>query len=256
MPSTIAVMKIHSPMKTLSRNLTASLALAVLAVSLTGCRVLDYRAVQRDFNLAVQADNAEQPFTEPHAQIVATLTTNYIAKLDPKLRPNAWMLRAVSAWRSGQLELARTSAEQGLHESALQAHSRDAVILKLVPGLGVDSELLGKWRVASNHLSAAQYAPFASDFRTAWDQLQSAQAEVGPPTPESVISYVHFQKWRVLEDWRIVLSGLTDDTTRQSARDEAKQVLGKDLKEAADAERNAIPAGHPLREYIRARGGG
>ena len=241
-------------MRSFNRKFSPLLALAGL-LALTACSTLSYRALQTDFNAAVQLDNTGQPFTDAHGQVVDTLTPAYIAKLNPKLRPNAWTLRAISSWRSGQLSNAVESARLGLKEPTLQANSRDAVILKMVPGLVIDSELLMKWHGATNELTEAQYKQFARDFITALRQFREAQTAIGPPTPDSVVAYFHFQKWRVLEDWRYVMSWVGEQSVGEAARREAKSFLGKEIDQATDAERDAIPAGHPLRQYIRAKGG-
>jgi hypothetical protein len=88
--------------------------LALLGVVvLTGCATastvgstLDYREVQRDFNSAVQADNVRTAeglgaLTSTNAEqlyedVRIRLTDEQISRLDERLRPNAYALRAVS----------------------------------------------------------------------------------------------------------------------------------------------------------------
>jgi hypothetical protein len=240
------------------RSVAIGLALACFLLTLTSCHTLQYREVQRDFEEAVRLDNqgAGSPFTELHSNVVAELTPDFIAKLDAKLRPNAWMLRAVSAWRSGNLAVATESAQRGQKESTLQKSSRDAVILELVPGLVVDSEIKTKWIAAGKAMNGTLYEEFERDFKTAHREFKEAQNEIGPATPESVVSYVHFQKWRFLENWRHLVSWIIKGDEREAAQARGEVFLGKSFKDAANAERDAIPEGHPLRQLIRAQGGG
>lgn len=51
------------------------------------------------------------------------------------------MMRAVAAWRTGRSDEALAWAERGLAAPALQAQSRDQVLLTLIPGLVIDSDL-------------------------------------------------------------------------------------------------------------------
>jgi hypothetical protein len=228
-----------------------------LALLVTGCRVLEYREIQRDFDQAVRTDNAGTPFSRMHEDVVERLTTNYISRLDPKLRPNAWMLRAVSAWRAGLAKLAEDSAQNGRKEPALVPGSRDDVVLAMIPALVVDSELQRDWLGAKRVVTAEAYAQYQKGFRAALNQFsEEAEAHFNEKTPTDALAYYRYQRWRLIQNWAAVISSVTPTTARVEAQDKATQFLGtRDLIEAANAERDKIPGDHPLRALIRAQGG-
>src|SRR5262249_4294421 len=149
---------------------TLTLFLGTALAVLTSCRTLEYRQVQSQFQEAVLADNSGTPFTHQHEDIVDHLTPEYIAGLDPKLRPNAWMLRAVSAWRAGLTnDVAQQSAQQGLADTNLVAGSRDQIVLTMIPALVVDSDLLRRWLAADRTLTQDVYeGTFEKGFQAAW----------------------------------------------------------------------------------------
>jgi hypothetical protein len=231
--------------------------LAGLALALTGCRVLEYREIQRDFDQAVRTDNAGTPFSRMHEDVVERLTTNFISRLDPKLRPNAWMVRAVSAWRAGMGKLAEDSALNGRKEATLVPGSRDDVVLAMIPGLVVDSELQRDWLAAKRVVTQNAYANYQKGFRAALTQFtEEAEARFNEKTPPDAIAYYHYQRWRIIQNWAAVISSVTPTTARVEAQDKALSFLAtRDLIEAANAERDKIPGDHPLRALIRAQGG-
>src|SRR5262245_12873231 len=99
-----------------SRHLLLAVALAIV-----GCKTLEYRSVQSNFEDAVRADNEHfaMPFTDApsgYQGVAKKLTADYIAGLDPKLRPNAWTLRAVSQWRAGEFTQSVDSSLEGIAE--------------------------------------------------------------------------------------------------------------------------------------------
>ena len=240
------------------RRVLARAGLSLLLLS-AGCGTVEFRRVQADFETAVKADNAASvsPFTEvadSYAGVLGKLTPAYIAGIEPKLRPNAWMLRAVSAWRSRLPEVARESRRQGLADPNLTAHSRDAVILRLIPALLIDTDLEQRYRTAQGAVTSKDYWEFAKDFATALGELESARREIADSTPDATRWYVEFQHWRILQNWRVTLAHLPkeDIEARDRARDAAAKVVGEDLAAAADRHKRAIPAGHELSGLIGA----
>src|SRR5262245_59235613 len=112
-------------MKTSRLFLPPRLLLLLVLVAAAGCTTLGYRTVQTQFQDTVRADNERFtiPFTDVTSgyQSVATqLTPEYINGLDPKLRPNAWTLRAVSQWRAEESSNAVASSVEGLAEISRQ----------------------------------------------------------------------------------------------------------------------------------------
>lgn len=244
-----------------SRLLARSVLVALLALAAPACTTFEYRQVQGDFEEAVLADNAQiNPIIdrsqELYEEVAAELTDERIAKLDPRLRANAWLLRSFSEWRSGQLAEARKSAEQGLEADPVE-HSRDDILLHLIPALVIDSEVMTAWGASGRQTDPAEYAAsWEKDFGTALAKVAEAKARIGPATPSSTTYYVEYQRWRILQNWREVINSIPDAQRAQRtvARDRAK-VDGKALQDAAQESRDAIPATHFLRQQIVAQGG-
>ncbi len=129
--------------------------LGFLAIALAGCaqvtrvqHTFALRDVQQQFTQAVQVDNAASvdPFLAGQSEglygtVVTALSDAQIAALDPQLQTNAWLMRAVSEWRSTHPAQAITAAEHGLAVPTLVPQSRDQVLLALLPALVIDSEL-------------------------------------------------------------------------------------------------------------------
>src|SRR5262245_42975947 len=130
-----------------------SLAFAVVAcaVLVAGCpSTFQYRSVQTQFIEATRADNAASvdplsasPAEAPYLSIVADLTPDRIAEVDPKLRGNAWVIRSYAQWRSGSYKEAINTASAGLKAPGLGP--RDRILLTLLPALAIDSEAIDRW---------------------------------------------------------------------------------------------------------------
>lgn len=227
---------------------------------LSGCRTLQYREVQREFQSAVQADNTGTPFGSGYENILADLSPEYIERLDPRLRPNAWMVRAVAAWRSASYSNATWSADQGLEAGkALRgampfAGSRDEVLLHMIPAMVVDSEQSRRVR-GTNGFTEATYKPVERAYRTALDQLDEAAQKFNDNTPEDVRAYYHYQRWRLLQNWTGAIGRISEAEALPGALDRAKTALGKSLEVSIKEARDNIPAGQPLRALIGAQGG-
>lgn len=235
------------------RPLILCLTLALAA----GCRTIAFRDIQRDFQDAVRADNAGDPFSDGHESVVATLTPEYISALDARLRPNAWMLRAVSAWRSGQYRMANESAERGRRDPGLVSGSRDDVILNLVPALAIDGEQTARLSRAPAALSGADYRNYETAYKLALQQISEARNRFNEKTPEDVAAYFYYQRWRLLQHWTAAINRLDprEPDAIVAATEQARRILGKPLDEAVIESRDKIPTGHPLRNLVRAQGG-
>lgn len=265
-------------MKNSRSSLAFRLVLAMALATLTGCSTIKYREVQSRFEQAVRADNeapaADQPFTDTanlYGAIAGELTPSYISKLDEKLQPNAWTLRAVSEWRAGQFTNALQSAGDGLNAieqlqktEAKHEGSRDAILLTMVPGLVEDSRLRQRLKEAGPQDIAANYNVYAGKFHNALRALADAKGKMTAATPASVRYYWSYQCWRVLLNWQFVLGKLPpgdQGRANQDADEFIKANLGaKDslnastLPTAVASTENAIPANHAYRKLIELEG--
>jgi hypothetical protein len=236
-------------------TLVAALAFA------SACTTLDYRSVQGEFVDAVAADNtlSVSPLGGNEAQglyrsIHATLTDEYIGKLDARLQANAWLLRAVSAWRLGDFSDARNSAAKGVEKLPdAQRGSRDHVMLAMLDGLIIDSDLLAKYRALEKKVTLDDYRSiFSPDFETGLKALDNGFKQAGPATPPEVGWYYHYHRWRLIQNWRDVVNRINDQD-KPTATADAESKVGGNLGEAAKAEKKMIPANHPLHQLISVR---
>jgi len=231
------------------------LLVGLLGLGSPACATFGYRSVQSDFEAAVLADNQElDPIIDRsgqlYAEVVGALSAERIASLEPRLRANAWLLRAFSQWRLGAFADARASAARG-RNAGPALHSRDDVLLHLIPALAIDSEAMQAFVAAGRRVEPARYqARFAPDFATALEQVGAAEARFGAATPHSTRFYVLYQRWRLVANWREVVSRLPDAEARRQARAHAR-VDGLSLADAANAAREAIPESYFLRQRMR-----
>jgi hypothetical protein len=76
-------------------------------------------------------------------------------------------------------------------------------------------------------------------------------ANVRPSTPDPIFSYVYFQRWRVLQNWSIVIGKIQGDAeARQAARARAGKRLATRLGDEAKRMEDVIPAGEPIRYVV------
>lgn len=259
-------------MPILRRSIFARFLLAFALAALAGCTTIQYRDVQSQFEQAVRADNEQssQPFTDTtkrYEGVAAELTPAYIAKLDDKLQPNAWTLRAVSEWRAGQFSNALQSADEGLNAIARVAQkdpkfdaSRDSVILTMIPGLVEDARLRQRLQALGPQDVAAHYNDYKEKFRNALRALAAANGKMTEATPPAARYYWYYQSWRILKNWQIVLGKLPFDRQKQ-ANLQADEIVAATLGDtslrgaatlpaAADKAEKAIPDGHAYRQLI------
>jgi hypothetical protein len=249
------------------------LLLALVLVAFSGCSTLRYRSVQSQFEDAVRADNERfaMPFTDAdsaYQAVAQQLTPGYIAQLDPKLRPNAWTLRSVSLWRSGQSAQAISNSFEGLAEiTRLKEqlpqieHSRDSIILTMLPGLAEDTRLRDRLRNQGSTDVAAHYEDhYAPKFKAAVRALAEARSKAAAPTPSEVLYYWDYQCWRVLANWLYIIGKLplvaqadannqADAFVRSSLADAGLQEPTT-LPKAMNSAENALPTEHPYRKLI------
>jgi hypothetical protein len=259
-------------MKTSPRFLSWPLLLALALATAAGCSTLQYRTVQDRFETAVRADieRSTMPFTDAATQyqaVATELSPDYIARLDEKLRPNAWTLRAVSQWRAGEFSPAVTSALKGQAEVTRQSaqspqlvHGRDSIILTMLPGLIEDSRLRHRFNEKGAADVAAHYDEYAARFRPALRALTEAREKIAAPTPTEVIAYWHYQCWRVLQNWSYVIGQLSlENSTEPNHEADAfvKDALANagfvgatNLPSATAAAEQALPPNHPYRQLI------
>jgi hypothetical protein len=242
-----------------NKNGVKMLVLAVVLGALAACHTTGFRRVQSNFNSAMQQDNAgaSAEAKKGFADLSQELTPDYIAKLDPKLRPNAWMIRAVSAWRVGLTnDVAQESVDRGLSDTNLVVGSRDQIMMTMVPALVVDSDLLGRWQAANKNVGDVYSSVFEKGFKAALTELSKIPPLMNERTPPDTRAYYHYQRWRILQNWASVIGSLTPPEVASDANQRAKAFVGKGLLDAAKEDRDKIPNNDPLRALIRAQGGG
>lgn len=244
------------------------------AASLASCS-LQYRDIQNSFNAAVAADNLQSidslgaltgsDSQQRYEEIVAKLSDDEIQKLDARLQPNAYAIRAVSQWRTGKLTEARQSAQQGLALQNVASSPRDQLVMTIIPALVIDAELVAKFKASGSKVSDATYkATYPADFETAAAILAGASTTAAPGLPESSLYYVHLQRWRILQNWKIVISRIDieaqpaeQQVAVNAALADAKNRLGGvELGQAITDEKNSVPADNPLRKVMDALANG
>ncbi|OYW74388.1 MAG: hypothetical protein B7Z37_17980 [Verrucomicrobia bacterium 12-59-8] len=220
----------------------------------------DFRRVQAEFEQTFHSDRlysgrvSDAP--SGYQTVIRSLSTAGIAKLETGQRATAWMMRAVSEWRTGQFSSANACAASGLAADP-PAHSREKVLLTLIPALVIDAEVVSAWKAASMAYTVEQYGAVESSYLNALRSLDSAQAVIDSSTPESVRNYFAYQKWRMLFNWETILISLSGD---KAAVDQAISRIpphfnGHDLLDEADAVRQTVPAGDTLRVIMDAEMG-
>jgi hypothetical protein len=124
-----------------------------------------------------------------------------------------------------------------------------------MPTLVIDSQVMQQWRAAGERTDVGQYKALQKDFTTALAQIDTSMGRYGPTTPNSTRYYVHYQRWRMMQNWRAVIAAIADREERQNAQAAAESMLGKPLKAAVQEARDAIPTAHFLHQQIVSQGG-
>lgn len=192
-----------------------------------------------------------------YQSVLSFLSNDGIAKLEPAQRPTAWMMRAISEWRTGQYASASASAASGLAAKP-DAHSREEVLLRLIPALVTDSEILTAWKAAGMSYTTDQYLAAQTTYLQALHAVDAAEAAIDKAiTPEATRSYFAYQKWRMLFNWETLIVTLSGG---KPASDQASDSLrshfdGHDLLDVADAVRKTVPPGDTYRKIMDAEMG-
>lgn len=248
------------------------LTILLVGVFLAGCqtvtRTFDYRDVHDEWKRAVATDNVDALKTpgsltssdaaRGYESVVAKLDDESIRHLDDRLKPNAYALRAMAQWRLGRLREARDTALKGLNLPNTAEAPRDRMVLRIVPALVIDAELVAKLNAGDSIVTEADYnATYAKDFGTAVRLLKEAVATADPATPESIVAFVHTQRWRILRNWKTAIArtgalppGGADVRARAQAA--ARSQLGQDLNAEISAEERFVPAAGNLRQAMEA----
>jgi hypothetical protein len=244
--------------------------LILIAVLASSCAsTFTYRDIQKDFNNTVQAENIPDPSaigsitSSPQAgyeDVLKRLDDKYIQSLDPRLKMNAYAMKAIAQWRTGKLSEAKQTAATGLALTNVPSSPRDRMVLLIIPPLVNEQDLRNRYLKLPEprNLSKTDYQNiYAKDFADIAAALKSAAAQAMPDTPESVRYYVYFQRWRVLQDWNIIIHHLWDKNIKSSsdlkkeALDDAKKALnGVEIEDEIKYEKRKIPPGYWLRNYM------
>lgn len=222
--------------------------------------LLDFQRVQTVFN---QAFNTDRLYTgrisaapSGYNVVIRSLPTSGIAKLDPQSRSTAWMMRAIAEWRTGSFDNANASSASGL-AAAPPPHSREQVLLTMIPALVIDSQNIAAWKAAGMACTAEQYAGVESSYLRAMKSLDAAQSVIDSTTPESVRSFHAYHKWRMLFNWETIIDNLSGGSAvvDQATRSIRTHFDGHDLLDLADAVRQTVPATDPFRIIMDAEMG-
>lgn len=179
------------------------------------CKVVQYRQIQATFDAAAQADNLRSADSigsltggdkRMYQQVIDRLPNDYIdTEVDEQFRTNAYMIRAVAEWRTGQFGAADKTAKRGLRGADAVAKDRDEVVLRMIPALVIDEEQQINFMAAGGRLTKAQYDAYAKAYLTAHDELLRVAAAIGAPVLPDVRYFVAYHHWRILQNWRLVV---------------------------------------------------
>jgi hypothetical protein len=247
------------------------LLLILVAAFVSSCAsTFTFRDIQKDFNNAVQAENVQSveaigsitsSSQAGYEDVLARLDDKYIQSVDPKLRMNAYAMKAVAQWRTGKLKEAKDTANTGLPQKDVSP--RDKMVLLIIKPLVNDQDLGVRFRQLPEprHVSLSDYQdPYAKDFADAAKALKDAADQATPDLPEDVVFYVYYQRWRVLQNWHIIIGSLWDGRDNfsdasikirnQAYADTKKALNGVELRNEIKNQKEKIPDGHWLRRYI------
>ncbi len=89
-------------------------------------------------------------------------------------------------------------------------------------------------------------------------ELAQVPTQMNERTLVDARAYFHYHRWRILQNWASVIGNLKPVDAAADANTRAKEFIGNTggLLAAAKEDRDEIPAEHPLRASIRAKGGG
>jgi hypothetical protein len=221
---------------------------------------LDFQRVRTEFEQALHTDRLYtgriSAAPSGYQGVMNSLPVTGITKLEPKLRPTAWMMRAVSEWRTGSFTKAKVSAVSGLAANPAP-HSREQVMLTMIPALVTDAEVLIAWKGAGMAYTAGQYAAVESSYRQALRTLDAAQALMDSSTPEAARNFQAYHEWRVLFNWETIINSLKGGSAvvDEAIRSSRSHFGGRDLLDLANTVRQKVPPGDAFRVIMDAEMG-
>lgn len=267
---------------------------AAIILFISGCpSISKYQDIQKDFTKAVESDNIQS--YDP--QMLGTLTTTYqqnyesvlerlnepdIQKIDRRLHMNAYTMKAISQWRTGKLKEARDTVALAQGKPELTVGPRDKVVLMILPALITDQELTQRYRripltrpVTSDDQGGPpknqrvpltrQVTPddyeknYVKKYAETAAALKEAIRQFPPDLPEDMLYFVHYQRWRILNNWNIVSTSLkaakqkdpdtqmvADRDLRLNAYQNIKNNLGASLEDEIQKEKESVPQTNPL----------
>jgi len=227
---------------------------AAVLVLASGCVTTEFRKIQADFNNAAQADNMQAvsavgvfaPQAGTYDHVLAELSDDLIGRLDDRLKGNAYAMRSIAQWRTGQFAEAQRTAEFALNPANVPTlGARDKVLLRLMKALAIDGDLKARFLKLPRDDNGDMILPdatyqseYPANFRLAVSEIDKILSEAAGPTPPEIMDYARFQKWRILQNWRIVATRISGDN-RPELRNAAVSAEGtglqKSLKDAIDS---------------------
>jgi hypothetical protein len=221
-----------------------------LLISSIQCTTLDYAGIQSDFEQAVMAENTS---VDQYRKVGATLTDTYILRLDAKLRPNAWMLRALSEWRLGEWESARRSAAKGLKANPPEG-SRDLVMLSMIDSMTIMTDL--ERRAIATGEAGIPPADYPNNYESAlkagWTSLANVERHFGAAIPDAAKDYWNYQRWRFAVAWRGIISRIAGEAAaRNEASERATTHVGKSLKDAGEGAKSNVSSGSSFKSRMK-----
>jgi hypothetical protein len=271
------------------RNLQRFWVLAVIILLIGGCAsTINYKDIQKDFTKAVESDNTQSydpqmlgtlttTYQQNYEDVIKRLNEPYIQAIDPRLKMNAYTMKAISQWRTGKVDEARQTVALALSQSNLTVGARDKTVLMILPALIDDKELTQKYILLptsrqvsgtaekdslprERQVSVDDYEKYyKKGYFKAVSSLKEAIKQLPPELPEEMIYYVHYQRWRILNNWNIVSTSLVaskqkdpdtqevlDRKIRLNAYKDIKNLLGSSLEEEIQKEMDSVPKTSPL----------
>jgi hypothetical protein len=224
--------------------------------------VFDLQRTQRTFDAASRQDNLAalgQSVPSGYGQVLSQLTDETISALpDPRLKANAWMMRGVSEWRTGDYLKAQASAANGL-QAGPESGSRDHLLLLMLPALAIDGQIFDAWKKAGQSFTLAQYnSVAANDYPVALKKLRSLSGEFTAKTDADTQDLLAFHQWRLFLNWDRMINHLAADETMQDAAAEsaASHFGGISLAKQARAARDSIRTDSTYGKLIASRPNG
>jgi len=231
------------------------LTFAAVLVLACGCATTKFREIQADFNAAAQADNVQTVNAvgvfaaqgSSYDDVLAALSDDLIDRLNDKLKGNAYTMRAIAQWRTGKSSMACETARLALNDRSKvpTLGARDRILLRLMRALAVDGDLMSRFsRLPHDEKgdvilpNAIYWSDYPASFRLAVSEIDKILSEAADPIPPEVMDYARFQKWRVLQNWRIVATRISGDNRlvlRNAAVSAEATGLKKSLNELIDS---------------------